>query len=225
MWQWLGYNGGTGAITQPAYIRFVAGTASSTGSTLYYPPSSGWVTDTQPTAATIYNSWSWYQAQMQEQQQAAMAQAFRPATPAIMRRQTDHEELEFYLRNEIQHAAELKKHNEDAAARALALLEEHLTPAQRKTMKENQWFIVEGGKTKKKYRINGKGTLVANIDVLVPGLVEDNKEAKASHRICCHSPLNAAPYGDQLLAQKLMLELDEDTFIRLANVHPARRVA
>ena len=100
-----------------------------------------------------------------------------------------------------------------AEARANELLCEHLTPAQKKTYTDNGWFVIEGGKTKTKYRINS-GHLVGNVDVL------DNQNRK-THRLCAHVRQGSVPFGDQLLAQKIMLEHDEDAFIRVANRHAA----
>jgi len=99
-----------------------------------------------------------------------------------------------------------------ASDRAGELLLNHLTPQQRETYAKNGWFIVEGGKTKTKYRIRG-GTLVANIDVL-------DRRDRSTHRLCGHAQSHI-PMGDQLLAQKIMLELAEDEFLRLANRHAA----
>jgi hypothetical protein len=57
-------------------------------------------------------------------------------------------------------------------------------------------------------------TLIANIVVLAFG------GDSAVYRLCghCHRSL---PMGDQLLAQKLMLEYDEDEFLKIANRHAA----
>jgi len=100
-----------------------------------------------------------------------------------------------------------------AADRARGLLLEHLTPEQRETFEQNNWFVVEGGRSKTKYRIRG-GTFAGNVDVL-------RKDGKINHRLCAHIDASKVPLGDQLLAQKIMLELAEDDFIRIANRHAA----
>lgn len=105
------------------------------------------------------------------------------------------------------------KERERAKATAHALLQANLSPEQRETFEKNHWFIVEGGKTKTKYRIRGNGTLVANVDVL-------KDDGKISHRLCAHCNPNEIPMPDHLLAQKLMLEISEDDFLRIANRHP-----
>jgi hypothetical protein len=108
-------------------------------------------------------------------------------------------------------AAEREATRKAAAERANELLSQHLSPAQRETFLKNGWFIVEGGKSKTKYRIRGN-TLTANVDVL------DNKD-KVTHRLCAHPRFDACPMADHLLAQKMTLEFDEDSFLRTANRH------
>lgn len=100
----------------------------------------------------------------------------------------------------------------DAAKRAHELLLSHLTPKQRETFERNRWFIVEGGKSKKKYRIRDAGHLVANIDVL------DNDGMRV-RGLCGHCAGHDIPLYDSLLAQKLMLESSEDEFLKIANQH------
>jgi hypothetical protein len=99
-----------------------------------------------------------------------------------------------------------------AEARARSLLLETLTPEQRATFERNRWFVVEGGRSRQRYRING-GHVVANIEVL-------DREDRVTHRLCGHLR-DMHPLGDHLLAQKIMLELDEERFLSLANRHVA----
>lgn len=111
---------------------------------------------------------------------------------------------------------ELEQERRKAAdKRAMDLLIEHLTPEQRKSYNERKWFVVEGGKSKTKYRINANGSLMANIDVLA------EKSDQRLHRLCAHLQHGSVPLGDQLLAQKIVLETDEDAFLRIANRHAA----
>ena len=98
-----------------------------------------------------------------------------------------------------------------AMDRANALLLEHLTPAQRDTFTKNGWFIVEGGRSKTKYRIHAR-SVAGNIDVL-------DRQDRVTHRLCCHARDHSIPSGDHHLSQKIMLELAEDDFLRLANRH------
>jgi len=100
---------------------------------------------------------------------------------------------------------------QDARSRAKELLMSHLTPEQQRTFKDNGWFIVEGGKSKTKYRIRCDHS-TANIYAL--------KGDQTTHRLCAHC-LPHIPLADHLLAQKVMLEMAEETFLRLANRHAA----
>jgi len=104
--------------------------------------------------------------------------------------------------------------DDTAKQRARELLLEHLTPEQRTMFELQGWFIVWGGRTKTKYRIRGnRESVVGNVDVM--------SDDRVTHRLCGHCAPDQVPFGDQLLAQKLMIELDEHEFLRIANRHPA----
>ncbi|MCK1670339.1 hypothetical protein [Bradyrhizobium sp. 150] len=140
------------------------------------------------------------------------------ARPYIARRSAvlaAEDELRYYYEQEQRSQAATIRHQHAAAARERSreLLLAHLTSAQRETFAKNKWFIVEGGLSKQRYRIRDTGHMVANIDVL--GEVSDI----VSHRLCGHCDLNEVPLYDQLLAQKMMLELDEERFLKIANRH------
>lgn len=191
------------------WMWFGATTSTATTSYITYTVTVGTSASTNPTYFPYIPQ---YQAQFNID---------RRRQDTIDRRRQDTEgniyrdEEDFYTQNERQHREAMDKHKKEAAQKAEELLLEHLNESQRKTYRENKWFIVEGGKSGHKYRINVNGTLVANIDVL------ENNRNESPHRICCHARLDACPLGDQLLAQKLMLELDEDAFLRMANRHRA----
>ncbi len=109
--------------------------------------------------------------------------------------------------------AESRQRREAATKRAHELLLEHLTPEQRDAFTRNGWFIVQGGRTGQRYRINANRGLAGNVDVV-------GRNDRVSHRLCAHLD-SQLPMGDQLVAQKLMLEFDEDHFLRTANRHAA----
>jgi hypothetical protein len=90
--------------------------------------------------------------------------------------------------------------------RARELLLSHLTEEQRATFIENKWFVVVGGRSRMRYRIE-TGHLVANVRRLDDGA-----------RLCAHCD-HTLPMDDHLIAQKLMLEYDEDAFLAIANRH------
>lgn len=96
---------------------------------------------------------------------------------------------------------------EAALARSRELLLSHLTPAQRETFERNNWFVVEGGATKTRYRIQTRGH-TGNIEILH----QDDVVA----RLCGHLRDNL-PLYDHHVAQKISLEYDEVAFLRLCN--------
>jgi hypothetical protein len=103
-------------------------------------------------------------------------------------------------------------HTIEGTRKATELLNEHLTEEQRKTLKERHWFIVQGGRTGKPYRIERGRGLIANVAVL--------KDDRVEHRLCAHLGSDI-PEDDHLLAQKLWLEHAEDEFVKRANRHAA----
>jgi hypothetical protein len=91
-----------------------------------------------------------------------------------------------------------------ARERAMNLLLQYLTPAQRAEFERTCAFKVRG-RSGQLYRITYATT--ANIEVLEqPGMVI---------RRLCAGPLGV-PIPDVMLAQKLMLEADESEFLRIA---------
>ena len=119
----------------------------------------------------------------------------------------------------IAQAEAAKKVEEKRAAqaaahrRAMELLLAHLTEKQRETYEKSKWFVVEGGKSGKRYRIRDTGSPAGNIDELA-----DNDNEKVVYRLCAHAPYSfEVPMGDQLLAQKLMLEWAEEDMLKIAN--------
>lgn len=114
-------------------------------------------------------------------------------------------------------AREEHARHDAARSRAQELLIEHLTPAQRESFKALGWFVVQGGKSGTKYRITSRG-VAGNIEVLAKG---GGDHDRATHRLCCHATDGGIPNADQWLAQKIMLELAEDDFLRKANRHAA----
>ena len=103
------------------------------------------------------------------------------------------------------------KERENATRRSEELLHEHLTSDQSAQLRRDKFFVVEGGKSRKRYRVRADKGTVANVErVSGSGAVEQ--------RLCAHlTPAANAPLFDHLLAQKLMLEHDEESFLRVAN--------
>lgn len=155
------------------------------------------------------------QAQMMHQMQAQaqqlyMSQGLAAQQPARHNMQAQAQQMSEEQRRAYQE--QLKK-SEEAGAKAKELLLGHLTPAQKETFNKNNWFVVEGGRSKQQYRIKA-GSYSINIEVM------DGKKVK--HRLCAHLHYNAGvPLHDHILAQKIMLESAEDDFLKIANRHAA----
>jgi hypothetical protein len=95
-----------------------------------------------------------------------------------------------------------------AETRAKRLLVENISPAQRKSLKDHGHFdVLVGGKT---YRI--KWGSHGNVY-----LVQGGREVRS---FCIQPP--DVPAGDAMLAQKLLLETDEASFLRIANAREIR---
>lgn len=107
--------------------------------------------------------------------------------------------------------AEAEKMRKTAAARARALLLSMLSVKQREQLQRDRFFEVIAQGSKRRYRIH-QGTH-GNVKLL-----DDTGREVTSY--CAQPP--DVPAEDAMLAQKLMLELHEEDFLRVAN---ARRVA
>lgn len=97
-----------------------------------------------------------------------------------------------------------------AIAKADQLLESVLDEVQRQHFKATDSFLVVG-RSGKLYRIRRGRS--GNVDEVEPN-------GRVVQRYCAH-PVEFVPDGDTMVAQKLMLECDEDAFLRMANRHGA----
>jgi hypothetical protein len=96
-----------------------------------------------------------------------------------------------------------------AERKALILLKEWLSPAQRARFESYGHFEVVGSRTGKRYRI--RGNRVVNIDEL--------DERGLLVATWCFGPEESLPMGDILLAQKIALENDEEAALAIAIRH------
>ncbi len=96
----------------------------------------------------------------------------------------------------------------EAEDRAEKLLLENLSLQQQLDYRERNYFVING-KSGRRYRIRRARS--GNIDVI-------DKKGRVEHRLCAH-PNEWVPDPDTNLAQKLMLEHDEEGFHRIANRH------
>lgn len=200
-------------------------TVSQTAMSGMYTPTSIWWSGTGAATTTVTTStWSstpattsiYYQQQMQRasmlQQMSQYQQPFidrdevaRRLYGNLMGNTAPREERQVMAAPAILRAREAP-----VALRARDLLISFLSDDQRRTYEEHNWFIVVGGRSGRRYRING-GTYAGNVDLLA---ANDNNKVEA--RFCGHCDASI-PLGDQLLAQKVMLEVDEPAYIALAN--------
>lgn len=109
---------------------------------------------------------------------------------------------------------------ETANSRAEDLLREHLTERQKQDLGEKNYFDVcsvnfRAG-TRRYYRIH-RGR-AGNVQEL------DGPQGRAIKKFCCH-PLEHVPDADTMLAQKLMLEMSEELFLKTANITDLRNGA
>jgi hypothetical protein len=200
--------------TNGTWISTVGTTTSSTNTI---------TTSSTTNAITTGSTIVWYPIQLPTEEelvtrdQEAYQKALREhddQEAVRLRQQIVDRELVIASRQQIEEEQRIRREEErtqrvNASDRARTFLLSHLTPQQKETFEKNNWFVVEGGRTKTKYRINCN-TASINIEVL-------NENNKKIHRLCAHP--NRVPLGDQLLAQKLMLENAEDDFLRVANRH------
>jgi hypothetical protein len=205
-------------------------TATTSGSGSYFNPFFGacggsgtWTTNSTTDSWINATGWIAYEeldeprnSQESHAQRVAEMINNRPAQMSAEQAQAEHERqveqacVEHERRTE--RLAQEAMRRETANQRARELLLSKLSPEQRDCFNKNKWFVVEGGQTKKKYRIKSHG-YIANIDVL-----GDN--GKVMHRLCVHCA-HDIPLEDHLLAQKIMLELAENDIVKLANRHAA----
>ena len=103
---------------------------------------------------------------------------------------------------------ETEKKRKEAEDKALELLLDNLEENQVEIFKKTKCFVVTG-KSGKRYRINDCG---------VSGNVDEMDGEKVKARLC-FQPNNSwsIPKYDSYLAQKLMLEFDEEAALRTAN--------
>jgi hypothetical protein len=108
----------------------------------------------------------------------------------------------------LQLARERVAKREAANSRAESLLKAFLDRNQQQAFEQHRYFEVLSGDGKRRYRLTEGWA--GNVQVF-----DDND--RHVETLCIH-PRVHAPMGDHLLAQKLMLETDEEQFRRTANI-------
>jgi hypothetical protein len=201
------YDGGTGGTSSVwSYWNTGTTTTSSTSSSVWYT----WVTPSVTTSTTsattlVWNTW------VDGQNNRLIIPVRAPAAPALVLtpEQIESERVRREERDRLWKAQQAAR--KAAEDRAQELLMAHLTEAQREAIKARNFFIVEGGKSKEKYRIWTTKGIHGNIEKL-------DKAGKAVANLCVQLKETVCPNGDHFLAQKLMLELAEDDILKVANM-------
>lgn len=98
---------------------------------------------------------------------------------------------------------------ETAKSRAEGLLREHLTDRQKSDLESHLYFDVVNFRSKRYYRI--KRGRAGNVFLL------DGPHGRAVKKFCCH-PNENVPDADTMLAQKLLIEFNEELFLKTANI-------
>lgn len=166
------------------------------------------------TTSTLSATNPWNNWVSQQGQQILVRRACTDA-PAIitLERQAEIDAQAAEARRErAQRAAERKAADE----RARMLLLEHLTPEQREYVKKHKFFVIEGGKSKKKYRIWTERGTNGNVERL-----KDDGHPDLAYCVHLTSDKFVFPHSDHILGQKLMLEMAEEEIMKVANI--ARR--
>lgn len=172
---------------------------------------SGWTTATSSTAAVITNdragAWTYWVTTNEpiidyvRQEPTPRPYMQRPSPEDVARQRIERERREAEWRAEQARAAEAEK-------RAEELLLASITKRQKAQYRKFAWFTVRGA-SGAQYRIR-KGR-IGNVDVVEPS-------GAIVGRLCAH-PRDGVPDCDTMLAQKLMLEVDDAAFLRVANRH------
>ena len=152
-----------------------------------------------------YNYWpSWEPAEVKILNNAGII-APKQRTPEELaeRARVAREAEEVYLKR----AAEQNRIAREAEERAEALLKEHLDQEQLAEFAAKQYFTMATRDGKRWYRIS-KGAKVQQLDKPDGQVV--------LHRFCIH-PVEHVPACDTMLVQKLLLEHDEEFFVKTAN--------
>lgn len=188
-------------------------TSSSTASTAADDIWSSWAS-TSSTAASITNDfqgvWTYWVSEgdpIRDYVQESLPRPYmqRPSSEEILRNRIEHERREAEWRAE---QARLAREREISEKRAEELLLASITKRQKAQYRKFAWFTVRGA-SGAQYRIR-KGR-IGNVDVVEPS-------GAIVGRLCAH-PRDGVPDCDTMLAQKLMLEVDDAAFLRVANRH------
>jgi len=175
----------------PGWVTATTSSATTTGGDVWYTRVG--TVDCTTTSATVTYTGAWDQWATGTFEVRERIQAEREASAA---RQAE------YQRKQDEWAEQRRKARETAKALLTMLLD-----AQQKEQLEKKRYFDVISKKGRKYRI--REGIAGNVRLVKA----DGKEAL---QLCIHP--NGVPEEDAMLAQKLMLETDEDAFLKTANL-------
>lgn len=114
------------------------------------------------------------------------------------------------LQRDLERERRLRIEANEARSRAELLLRQHLTEQQVRQLEERKFFeipVLSRDGATRRYRI--RDGYAGNVDLL-------GADGKPKRRYCIH-PKDRLPNADAMLAQKLMLETNEELFLQIAN--------
>lgn len=173
-------------------------TGTNINATWDYWNSTGTATSAATFANAVWTSWS-----------APVVIRYTTAIPSVQaelspeQREADERAIAAEREQDLRERLE----REAAKTKATRLLVANLGPTQRRTFKRERYFVVRS-RSGKRYRVNYGAA--QNIKLL------DNK-GTVLKTYCIH-PREIVPVEDTMLAQKLMIQHDEEAFLRIANV-------
>ncbi len=104
---------------------------------------------------------------------------------------------------------------QEISERAEKTLAQHLTRAQKKSLKDNNHFKVRGGDSGKTYRLT-RGIHHGGIDVV-------DRQGRVLEAHCSYIRDQGIPDGDAMLAMMYYIKYDEEAYRKKANIYPRRQ--
>lgn len=188
------YTGTSSTSVTPIWNAWTTSTASTTTGTVWGNWTSTAATTTMP--QIIWNQW-----------QNQWTRQLYEAPPKLTEEQ---EAAQRVARAQAEEAAAKRRADAaEAVQRAETLLHENLRPGQRRMLRERRRFYVRSQHGRRYEIERGHHANVWEVD----------GKGKRLSRLCVYA-IGGVPEGDQMLAQKLHIENNEENFRRTAHITP-----
>jgi hypothetical protein len=209
-----------GSTTSDVWLTWNSGTATTSGTTVTLTVNDAdnvWTNwqDTGTANEPFFNEWATnpnhtpnFQRQYMGQYQPPAPETAEEREARVQRELQQRERWERERAERERRRIEREAGLEAARVEAKALLDSLLTETQKNSLENEDWFLVIG-KSGNIYRLR-RGR-VGNIDLISP-------EGRVLRSLCSH-PGPRLPNADDLVAQKLYLETDDEYVQKQANVH------